>query len=112
MRLFSPSRRSFHMDFNTFFIRFGLDSSNFVNKPPEIINTPDGYIYEVYEDYKQRICPYCNHQFLQIHDYKWIKINLSSTKGIRESLRIKRIRYKCSSCHTPLNYKGLKEIKQ
>ena len=87
------------MDFNTFFIRFGLDSSNFVNKPPEIINTPDGYIYEVYEDYKQRICPYCNHQFLQIHDYKWIKINLSSTKGVRESLRIKRIRYKCPSCH-------------
>ena len=86
------------MDFNTFFIRFGLDSSNFVNKPPEIINTPDGYIYEIDEEYKQRICPYCNHQFLHIHDYKWIQINLSATKGVKESLRIKRIRYKCPRC--------------
>lgn len=86
------------MDFNTFFTRFGLDSSNFVNKPPEIINTPDGYIYEIDEEYKQRICPYCNHQFLHIHDYKWIKINLSATKGVKESLRIKRIRYKCPRC--------------
>ena len=86
------------MDFNTFFIRFGLDSSNFVNKPPEIINTPEGYIYEIDEEYKQRICPYCNHQFLHIHDYKWIQINLSATKGVKESLRIKRIRYKCPRC--------------
>ena len=87
------------MDFNTFFIRFGFDSSNFVNKPPEIIETNDGYIYEVEEEYRQRICPFCNHQHLQIHDYKWIKINLSSTKGIKETLRIKRIRYKCPQCY-------------
>ncbi len=87
------------MDFNTFFLRFGLDSSNFVNKPPETIKTNDGYIYEIDEEYKQRICPYCNHYFLHIHDYKWIKINLSSTKGVKETLRIKRIRYECPSCH-------------
>ena len=44
------------MDFNTFFIRFGLDSSNFTNKPVEIIETPTGFIYEADEEYKQRIC--------------------------------------------------------
>ena len=93
------------MDFNTFFIRFGFDSSNFVNKPPEIIETNDGYIYEVEEEYKQRICPFCNHQHLQIHDYKWIKINLSSTKGIKETLRIKRIRYKCPQCYKTRTFK-------
>ncbi|MBO4667436.1 MAG: ISL3 family transposase [Bacilli bacterium] len=93
------------MDFNTFFIRFGFDSSNFVNKPPEIIETNDGYIYEVEEEYRQRICPFCNHQHLQIHDYKWIKINLSSTKGIKETLRIKRIRYKCSRCYKTHTFK-------
>ena len=93
------------MDFNTFFIRFGFDSSNFVNKPPEIIETNDGYIYEVEEEYRQRICPFCNHQHLQIHDYKWIKINLSSTKGIKETLRIKRIRYKCPQCYKTRTFK-------
>ena len=93
------------MDFNTFFIRFGFDSSNFVNKPPKIIETNDGYIYEVEEEYKQRICPFCNHQHLQIHDYKWIKINLSSTKGIKETLRIKRIRYKCPQCYKTRTFK-------
>lgn len=34
------------MDFNTFFIRFGLDSSNFTNKPVETFETPTGFIYE------------------------------------------------------------------
>ena len=62
------------MDFNTFFIRFGFDSSNFVNKPPEIIETNDGYIYEVEEEYRQRICPFCNHQHLQIHDYMFLNL--------------------------------------
>lgn len=46
-------------------------------------------------EYKQRICPDCNHQYLQIHDYKWIKIKLNSTRGMKETLMIKRIRYKC-----------------
>ena len=41
------------MDFNTFFIRFGLDSSNFTNKPVEIIETSTGFIYEAEEEYKK-----------------------------------------------------------
>lgn len=86
------------MDFNTFFVRFGLDSSNFANKPVETIETPTGFIYEVDEEYKQRICPNCNHQFLHIHSYKWISQKLGTTIGVKETLRIKRIRYKCPEC--------------
>ena len=93
------------MDFNTFLIRYGLDSSNFTNKPPETIETKDGFVYEVHEEYKQRICPDCNHQYLQIHDYKWIKIKLNSTKGMKEALRIKRIRYKCPVCNKTHTFK-------
>ena len=39
-------------------------------KPVEIVETSTGFIYEVEEKYKQRICPHCNHQFLHIHSYK------------------------------------------
>ena len=93
------------MDFNTFFIRFGLDSSNFTNKPPEVIETDNGFVYETDEEYKQRICPYCNHQFLRINNYKWISIKLGSTIGIKETLRIKRIRYKCPKCNKTHTFK-------
>ena len=86
------------MDFNTTLIRFGLESSNFVNKPVNIVQTDVGYIYEVEEECKKRICPLCNHQYMFIHGYKWITIKLSTTLGIKEILRIKRIRYKCSKC--------------
>lgn len=86
------------MDFNTFFVRFGLDSSNFTNKPVETIETSTGFIYEAEEEYKQRICPNCNHQYLHVHSYKWMGIKLGTTIGIKETLRIKRIRYKCPEC--------------
>ena len=86
------------MDFNTFFLRFGLDNSNFVNKSVEMVETQTGFIYEVEEEYKQRICPFCNHEFLHIHSYKWINQKLSTTIGVKETLRIKRIRYKCPKC--------------
>jgi len=86
------------MDFNTFFVRFGLDSSNFTNKPVETIETPTGFIYEADEEYKQRICPNCNYQFLHIHSYKWMSQKLGTTIGVKETLRIKRIRYKCPKC--------------
>ena len=86
------------MDFNTTLIRFGLESSNFMNKPVNIVQTDVGYIYEVEEECKKRICPLCNHQYMFIHSYKWITIKLSTTLGIKEILRIKRIRYKCPKC--------------
>ncbi len=86
------------MDFNTILTRFGLDSSNFVNKFLEPIKTDEGFIYEVDEAYKERICPFCNHQFMNVHDYNWIQIKLNSTIGVNEIIRIRRIRYYCSAC--------------
>lgn len=99
MRLPHPSRRSFHMDFNTTLLRFGLDSSNFVNKPVNVIRTNNDFIYEVEEDYKKQICPKCNHQYMFVHGYKWMTIKLSTTLNVKEHLRVKRIRYMCPHCH-------------
>ena len=93
------------MDFNTFFMRFGLDSSNFVNKLIQTIEADDGYIYETEEEYRKRICPNCNHKYMLVHDYKWITIKLSTTSLLKEHLRIKRIRYKCPNCHKTHTFK-------
>ncbi|MCF0108407.1 MAG: ISL3 family transposase [Bacilli bacterium] len=87
------------MDFNTLFLRFGLDSSNFVNQPIKQVPFADGYIYETEEEVKERICPYCHHPNMHIHTYKYISIKLTSTIRLKEELRIKRIRYKCPNCH-------------
>lgn len=86
------------MDFNTLLTRFGFDSSNFVNKAINTIEFDQGFIYEVEEEYRIRLCPNCNNELLHIHSYKWIEIKLSSTIGQKEYLRIKRIRYKCPKC--------------
>lgn len=86
------------MDFNTLLARFGFDSSNFVNKELLPIEFEGGVIYEVEEIYRQRICPYCNNQVLHIHNQRWLEIKLTSTIGVKEYLRIKRIRYKCPNC--------------
>lgn len=86
------------MDFNILFLRFGLDSSCFVNKEVTAIETSEGIIYEVNEAYKERICPFCNHFKLFVHDYNWVEIKLSSTIKLTEILRIKRIRYRCPKC--------------
>ena len=86
------------MDFNTLLTRFGFDSSNFVNKAINAIEFDQGFIYEVEEEYRIRLCPNCNNELLHIHSYKWIEIKLSSTIGQKEYLRIKRIRYKCPKC--------------
>lgn len=101
------------MDFNTLLERFGLDSTNFVNKTINTIEMEGGIIYEVEEENKPRICPNCNYDRLNIHGHKWIEIKLSSTIGFNEILRIKRIRYKCLNCgktHTFL-LTGIKRYK-
>ena len=35
------------MDFNTFLIRFGISSDNFINKDNEPIPIQDGFLYDV-----------------------------------------------------------------
>ena len=101
------------MDFNTLLIRFGLDADNFINRPINIIDINNGQIYEIEEKYRSHICPKCNHPRLLIHDYSWTKIKLSTTIGFKETLRIRRIRYKCPKCgktHT-LELQGIERNK-
>ncbi len=86
------------MDFNTTILRFGFDTSNFVNKPLGCFQTEEGMIYEAEEAYKERICPFCNHSKLFVHDYSWMKIKLNTTIGVKEIFRVKRIRYRCPKC--------------
>ena len=86
------------MDFNTFFNRFGLDSSNFTNRSFESIKTESGFIYEVEETKRTKMCPHCNHTPMFVHDYRWSNVKLSSTLNLNETLRIRRIRYKCPKC--------------
>ena len=76
----------------------GFNSSNFVNKLINTIEFENGFIYEVEEEYRIRLCPHCNNEIVHVHSYKWIEIKLSTTIGYKEYLRIKRIRYKCPKC--------------
>lgn len=86
------------MDFNTLLARFGFDSSNFVNKESAPIEFEGGLIYEVEEIFKPRICPNCNNPILHVHSRRFIEIKLTTTIGLKEHLRINRIRYKCPKC--------------
>ena len=71
------------MDFNTTLLRFGLDSSNFVNKPVNVIKTQDGIIYEVEENYRSHICPKCNYQSISNNkNDNWLLLNTRSVPGI------------------------------
>jgi len=86
------------MDFNTFLIRLGIDSESFVNKICEPIKTPEGFIYEIQQRKDQRECPYCHGEHTEINGYYYIEINCSETDQIKDTLRIKKVRFKCKNC--------------
>ena len=86
------------MDNTIFFEHFGLNAKNFVNRHYERIITDKGRIYEVEEDFQLRICPFCQHEFMNIHSKRWMHKRLSSTIECKDELRILRIRYKCPNC--------------
>ena len=101
------------MDFNTFFLRFGLDSSNFINKPIEMVKSDNYFIYETEENKRDHLCPFCNSPNPFVHAYSWVEIKLTTTIAINEILRIKRIRYRrhnCNKTHT-LNLTGIERNK-
>lgn len=77
------------MDYNTILNRFGFDSTNFVNKSLNAIETENGFIYEAEEAYKQSMCPNCNNEKFYVHSYKWIEIKLSTTIGFMNILELK-----------------------
>ena len=87
------------MDNTIFFERFGLNPNNFINRHYERIKTDKGSVYETEEEFQLRTCPRCQHQFMNIHSYRWITRKLTSSLCMNEELRIRRIRYICPKCH-------------
>lgn len=97
------------MDFNTLLLRLGIDPSNFSNRLNEPIRTENGFIYEVNQEVKERICPHCRSKNVIINDYDVVEINCSETDQIKDILRVKKVRFKCKDCnktYTP-NIKGI-----
>ncbi len=86
------------MDNTIFFERFGLNANNFVNKHYESVTIKNGKIYEAEEQYRLRMCPNCCKTFMYVHSKRWVSIKLSTTIGLTEILRVKRIRYICPIC--------------
>ena len=97
------------MDFNTFLFRFGLEPSNFKNKEVSVIETKDGFIYELEEQPQFISCKECGSVHVTIHDYNWVEIKSSQSNDMKEILRIKRVRYKCCDCKKSftLSLKGI-----
>lgn len=86
------------MDFNTFLIRFGISSDNFINKDNEPIPIQDGFLYEAEQRKDERICPYCQTDKAHLIGYYFTETKCSETKHIRDVLRIKRVRFRCKGC--------------
>lgn len=86
------------MNFNTILVRFGLDPDDFENRYFEPIETEDGYIYEIYQKDKDRRCPNCGSTKCEINNYKFIEIKATINSQLKETLRIRKIRYKCKEC--------------
>ena len=87
------------MDFNTLLFRLGLDSNDFINKLNEPIKTDSGFIYEIEQRKDIRICPDCGCNNAVINDYDYVEINCSETNHITDTVRIKKVRFKCKDCN-------------
>jgi transposase len=97
--LITSNKGDLFMDYNTMLLRLGLDPNNFVNKLNEPIKTSSGYIYEVDQIVKSRVCPHCHSQNVYIKDYVTIEINCSQSQLITDTLRVKKVRLKCRDCN-------------
>ena len=87
------------MNFNTFLLRLGIDPDNFKNAPSDPIVTEVGFIYEVVQRTDQRECPFCHSKDAYINDYSFVEIGCSENNEIVDTLRIKKVRFKCKECH-------------
>lgn len=86
------------MNFNTILFRFGLDPKDFINCINEPIKHENNFIYEVSQKNTLTHWPYCNYNKLYVKGYYWTEKNCNSSAFIKDILRIKKIRLKCSSC--------------
>lgn len=86
------------MDYNSLLLRLGLDPRNFVNKTNEPIKTEHGFIYEVDQIKNRPPCPFCRSEDLYVKGYFISEINCSETNQITDTLRVRKIRFKCRAC--------------
>lgn len=86
------------MDYNSLLLRLGLNPSNFVNRVNEPIKTEKGFIYEVDQIKNKPPCPICKSGNVYVKGYFTSEINCSETNQITDTLRVKKIRFKCLSC--------------
>ena len=86
------------MDYNSLLLRLGLDPSNFVNKANEPIKTKKGFIYEVDQTHAKVPCPFCKSERIYVKGYFTSEINCSETNQITDTLRVRKIRFKCREC--------------
>jgi len=86
------------MDYNSLLLRLGLDPSNFVNRENEPIKTEKGFIYEVDQIKNKPPCPFCNGENVYIKGYFISEINCSETNQITDTLRVRKVRFKCLTC--------------
>lgn len=63
------------------------------------LKTANGFIYEVTQRTDQRECPFCHSQKTYINDYSFVEIGCSENNDIEDTLRIKKVRFKCRECH-------------
>lgn len=86
------------MDYNSMLLRLGLDPSNFVNRLNEPIKTESGFIYEVEQVKVKAPCPFCPSRDVYIKGYFIAEFNCSETNHITDTLRVKKVRFKCRKC--------------
>lgn len=86
------------MNFNTILFRFGLEPNDFDNRLIDPIKTEDGYIYELSQKDSNRICPHCGNDHCHIHNYFYTETSCCINEQLKETLRIRKIRYICTNC--------------
>ena len=86
------------MDYNSMLLRLGLNPSNFVNRVNEPIKTDTGFIYEVEQKKDKLPCPFCPSNNVYVKGYFTAEYNCSETNHITDTLRVKRVRFKCQDC--------------
>ena len=87
------------MNNNTLLLKLGINPDNFKNTIVDPIKTNAGFIYELQERTDVRTCPYCDSTSVYIKEYYFTNTKIANDSNINETLRIKRVRFKCKNCN-------------
>ena len=86
------------MDYNSLLLRLGLDPSNFINRVNQPIRTNMVILMRLTQKNDSRTCPVCHSNDAYIHSFRISEINCSETNHITDTLRVKKVRFKCRQC--------------